>query len=148
MHRATSVGSTKSAYRSRVYESDPWEVEDARVGKLGQPDVATGPAIPPYIMGRAWQVGAARASLAAQNRRRPRLSGAATSSASDCARSAVRRLPVGARPPPVVHRLQPAAPARGPAADGTPAPDGPAAPTLPVATRAPASCLARNSGIR
>src|ERR1700687_5699001 len=60
MHRATSVGSTKSAYRSRVYESDPWEVEDARVGKLGQPDVATGPAIPPYIMGRAWRGGGGR----------------------------------------------------------------------------------------
>src|SRR5260370_39083590 len=69
MHRATSVGSTKSAYRSRVYESDPWEVEDARVGKLGQPDVATGPAIPPYIMGRAWQGGASRGRFAAQNRR-------------------------------------------------------------------------------
>src|SRR5260370_7918819 len=69
MHRATSVGSTKSAYRSRVYESDPWEVEDARVGKLGQPDVATGPAIPPYIMGRAWQVGSSRVRFAAQNPR-------------------------------------------------------------------------------
>src|SRR5260370_33892581 len=71
MHRATSVGSTKSAYRSRVYESDPWEVEDARVGKLGQPDVATGSAIPPYIMGRAWQVGASRGCFAPQKRRGP-----------------------------------------------------------------------------
>src|SRR5260370_36314858 len=71
MHRATSVGSTKSAYRSRVYESDPWEVEDARVGKLGQPDVATGSAIPPYIMGRAWQVGSSKGRFAAQNRGAP-----------------------------------------------------------------------------
>src|SRR5260221_9396499 len=54
-----SVGSTKSANRSRVYESDP-EIEDARVGKLGQPDEATGPAIPPHIMGRAWRVGAGK----------------------------------------------------------------------------------------
>src|SRR5260221_11472977 len=65
-----SVGSTKSANRSRVYESDP-EIEDARVGKLGQPDEATGPAIPPHIMGRAWRAGRARGCLSAQERRRP-----------------------------------------------------------------------------
>ncbi len=59
----------KSAYRSRVYESDPREVEEARVGKLGPPDEATGPAIPPYIVGRAWRVGLSRVRSAAQNRR-------------------------------------------------------------------------------
>ena len=63
-----SVGSTKSANRSRVYESDP-EIEDARVGKLEEPEEATGPAIPPYIVGRAWRVGLSRVRYAAQNRR-------------------------------------------------------------------------------
>lgn len=36
------VGSLKSAYRSRVYESDPWELEGDKVVKLGKPNRSTG----------------------------------------------------------------------------------------------------------
>ena len=35
------VGSLQSAYRSRVYESDPWELEGDRVVKLRKPNTAT-----------------------------------------------------------------------------------------------------------